>query len=199
MMYSERRLNFKNSFQWCSTKYGILDITSSFDCIPAVPKSGGCAVFHYAHQDWTPGNSPVLLVTGQCSSIETIAVLSELLPVRLWSKIACFGTSLSLLSLVCYAPMFRQKAVFLCGRHDRIISTWRRFTIIIYNLRKKVLLFCKRPNIEVKLNRDRSAVMQSYRYKYSQIRCREAEVLPLPLSCRICKITSSNYYQSYSV
>lgn len=55
--------------------------------------------------------------------------------------------------------------------------------------RKKVLLFFyKWPNIKVKLNRNKSAVMQSYRYKYSQIRCRETEVLPLPLSCRICKI-----------
>ena len=63
------------------------------------------------------------------------------LPVHLWSKIVCSGTSFSLLSLVCYVPMLRPKAVFLCGRHDRIISTWHRFTIIIYNSRKKVLLF----------------------------------------------------------
>ena len=89
--------------------------------------------------------------------------------------------------------MFRPKAVFLCGRHDRIISTWHRFTIIIYNSRKKVLLFYKRANIKVKLNQNKSAVMQSYRYKCSQIRCRETEVLPLPLSCRIYQITNSNH------
>ena len=53
-----------------------------------------------------------------------------------------------------------------------------------YNERK-YYFFYKRSNIKVKLNRDRSAVMQSYRYKCSQIRCRETEVLPLPLSCRI--------------
>ena len=35
--------------------------------------------------------------------------------------------------------------------------------------------------------------MQSYRYKCSQIRCRETEVLPLPLSCRIYQITNSNH------
>ena len=110
-------------------------------CTPAAPKSGGCAVFHWIHQAWIPGNSPVLLVAGQCSSTETIAALLVVMPVRLWSKIACSGTFVYLLSLICYVPTFRPKAVFLCGRHDRIISTWHRFTIIIYNSRKKVLLF----------------------------------------------------------
>ena len=56
---------------------------------------------------------------------------------------------------------------------------------LVYDSRKKVLLFYKRANIKVKLNQNKSAVMQSYRYKCSQIRCRETEVLPLPLSCRI--------------
>ena len=68
-----------------------------------------------------------------------------------------------------------------------------RFSIWYVIHERKYYFFYKRPNIKVKLNRDKSAVMQSYRYKCSQIRCRETEVLPLPLSCRIYQITNSNH------
>ena len=93
----------------------------------------GCAVFHQFLSVQRLESNLVLLVAGQYSAIGIAVTPSELLPVRLWSKNACSETSFSLLSLVCYVPMFRPKAAFLCGRHDRIISTWHRFTIMIYN------------------------------------------------------------------
>ena len=64
---------------------------------------------------------------------------------------------------------------------------------LVCDSERKYYFFYKRSNIKVKLNQNKSAVMQSYRYKCSQIRCRETEVLPLPLPCRIYQITNSNH------